>query len=316
MRRSAHQYFLDALPVNPVTDQPVAVSLSRPARIRLELKNLLALALPIIIAQLATTAMGFVDAVMAGRVGPKDLAAVALGNSIWVPVFLLMTGTLLATTPKVAQRFGAGKHSEIGPIVRQALWLALVVGLIATSMLIAAEPVLHLMKVDPELIGPCMQYLHGIASGLPAVALYHVLRCTSDGIGRTRPAMVLGLCGLALNIPLNYIFIYGHFGAGPGRVRTLGTGLSLKRIVQPLRLAAVGGDQTSAVDWFADRHRGVCRVEYFCRNRPADWQPRRDGGGRASDRAERQLAGVHDPVLTGHGGHRACRSGAWARGTA
>lgn len=212
MPRPVHQYFLDALPVNPVIDQPVAVSLTRPARIRLELKNLLALALPIIIAQLATTAMGFVDAVMAGRVGPKDLAAVALGNSIWVPVFLLMTGTLLATTPKVAQRFGAGKHSEIGPIVRQALWLALVVGLIATSMLVAAEPVLHLMKVDPELIGPCMQYLHGIASGLPAVAFYHVLRCTSDGIGRTRPAMVLGLCGLALNIPLNYIFIYGHFG--------------------------------------------------------------------------------------------------------
>ncbi|WP_339450889.1 MATE family efflux transporter [Pseudomonas sp. EA_5y_Pfl2_R50] len=198
--------------MNSVTDQPVAISLTRPARIRLELKNLLALALPIIIAQLATTAMGFVDAVMAGRVGPKDLAAVALGNSIWVPVFLLMTGTLLATTPKVAQRFGAGTHSEIGPLVRQALWLALVVGLIATAMLMAAEPVLHLMNVDPELIGPCMQYLHGIASGLPAVALYHVLRCTSDGIGRTRPAMVLGLCGLALNIPLNYIFIYGHFG--------------------------------------------------------------------------------------------------------
>lgn len=198
--------------MNSVTDRPAAVSLNRPARVRLELKNLLGLALPIMIAQLATTAMGFVDAVMAGRVGPKDLAAVALGNSIWVPVFLLMTGTLLATTPKVAQRFGAGTHSEIGPIVRQALWLALVVGLMATSMLFSAEPILHLMKVDPELIGPCMQYLHGIASGLPAVAFYHVLRCTSDGLGRTRPAMVLGLCGLALNIPLNYVFIYGHFG--------------------------------------------------------------------------------------------------------
>jgi MATE family multidrug resistance protein len=119
---------------------------------------------------------------------------------------------LLATTPKVAQRFGAGTHSEIGPIVRQALWLALVVGLMATGILFSAEPVLRVMKVDPELIGPCMQYLHGIASGLPAVAIYHVLRCFSDGLGRTRPAMVLGLCGLALNIPLNYIFIYGHFG--------------------------------------------------------------------------------------------------------
>ncbi|MEO6680412.1 MAG: MATE family efflux transporter [Pseudomonas sp.] len=198
--------------MNSVTDHPAATPLNRPARVRLELRTLLALALPIMIAQLATTAMGFVDAVMAGRVGPRDLAAVALGNSIWVPVFLLMTGTLLATTPKVAQRFGAGTHGEIGPIVRQALWLALVVGLMATGMLVAAEPILHVMKVDPELIGPCMQYLHGIAAGLPAVALYHVLRCFSDGMGRTRPAMILGLCALALNIPLNYIFIYGHLG--------------------------------------------------------------------------------------------------------
>lgn len=198
--------------MNSVTERSDAAPLTRPARVRLELKNLLGLALPIMVAQLATTAMGFVDAVMAGRVGPRDLAAVALGNSIWVPVFLLMTGTLLATTPKVAQRFGAGAHSEIGPIVRQALWLALVVGVLATAMLLGAEPILHIMNVDPELIGPCMQYLHGIASGLPAVAIYHVLRCFSDGLGRTRPAMVLGLCGLALNIPLNYIFIYGHFG--------------------------------------------------------------------------------------------------------
>ncbi|MGB7648004.1 MAG: MATE family efflux transporter, partial [Pseudomonas fluorescens] len=80
--------------------------LSRPARVSREVRSLLTLALPIMIGQLATTAMGFVDAVMAGRVSPRDLAAVALGNSIWIPVYLLMTGTLLATTPKVAQRFG------------------------------------------------------------------------------------------------------------------------------------------------------------------------------------------------------------------
>lgn len=186
--------------------------LSRPARVRREVHSLLALALPIMIGQLATTAMGFVDAVMAGRVSSRDLAAVALGNSIWIPVYLLMTGTLLATTPKVAQRFGAGSHTEIGPLVRQALWLALVVGCTASVLLISAEPILHAMNVDPELIAPCMGYLHGIAAGMPAVALYYVLRCFSDGLGRTRPSMILGLCGLALNIPLNYVFIYGHFG--------------------------------------------------------------------------------------------------------
>lgn len=185
---------------------------TRPQRVGTEAYSLLKLATPIIIAQLANTAMGFVDTVMAGRVSPQDLAAVALGNSIWVPVFLLMTGILLATTPKVAQRFGAGSHNEIGPLVRQALWLALGVGLAAAVLLWNAEIILTLMNVDPGLIEPSMGYLRAVACGFPAVALYHVLRCFSDGLGHTRPSMVIGLCGLALNIPLNYIFIYGKLG--------------------------------------------------------------------------------------------------------
>jgi len=185
---------------------------SRLGRVRTELRSLFALATPIIIAQLAHSAMGFVDAVMAGRVSPRDLAAVALGNSLWVPVFLLMTGILLATTPKVAQRFGAGQQSEIGPLVRQALWLALAVGFGAALLLWNAEVILHLMKVDSSLIEPAMGYLRAVACGFPAVALYQVLRCCSDGLGHTRPSMVLGLSGLLLNIPLNYIFIYGKFG--------------------------------------------------------------------------------------------------------
>lgn len=185
---------------------------SRLRRVRSELRNLLILATPIIIAQLAHTAMGFVDTVMAGQVSPRDLAAVALGNSIWVPVFLLMTGILLATTPKVAQRFGAGEQAAIGPLVRQALWLALAVGCCAAVMLWNAEFILGLMDIEPSLITPSMGYLRAVACGFPAVALYHVLRCYSDGLGHTRPSMVLGLLGLLLNIPANYIFIYGKFG--------------------------------------------------------------------------------------------------------
>ena len=187
-------------------------TLTRLGRLRIELRSLLGLAAPIMIAQLANTAMGFVDTVMAGRVSPRDLAAVALGNSIWVPVFLLMTGILLATTPKVAQRFGGGLHGEIGPLVRQAMWLALLVGCGAGLLLWNAESVLHWMNVDPQLIEPSMGYLRPVACGFPAVALYHVLRCYSDGLGHTRPSMMLGLVGLLLNIPLNYIFIYGKLG--------------------------------------------------------------------------------------------------------
>ena len=185
---------------------------TRTARAFTELRALLTLAIPIIIAQLAHTAMGFVDAVMAGRVSPRDLAAVALGNSLWVPVFLLMTGLLLAMTPKVAQHFGAGNQAQTGPLVRQALWLALVIGCSASFLLWNAKPVLLLMGVDAQLAELSMGYLHGIAFGFPAVALYHVLRCFSDGLGHTRPSMIFGIGGLLLNIPLNYVLIYGKFG--------------------------------------------------------------------------------------------------------
>lgn len=185
---------------------------ARLQRARRELHTLFALALPIMVAQVAHTAMGFVDTLMAGRVSPEDLAAVALGNSLWVPVFLLMTGVLLATTPKVAQRFGAEQHEAIGPLVRQALWLGLGIGLLFAVLLWNAAPVMRWMQVDPALIEPAMAYLQAVACGFPPIALYQVLRCYSDGLGHTRPSMVLGLIGLVLNVPLNYIFIYGHFG--------------------------------------------------------------------------------------------------------
>ncbi len=98
-------------------------TVSRYQRVTIEWRALLKLAVPIIIGQLANTAMGFVDTVMAGRVSPNDLAAVALGNSVWVPIFLLMSGILIATTAKVSHAFGRGAELETGYLVRQALWL-------------------------------------------------------------------------------------------------------------------------------------------------------------------------------------------------
>ncbi|HLV19178.1 MAG TPA: MATE family efflux transporter [Pseudomonas sp.] len=186
--------------------------MTRTARAGRELRALLGLALPIILAQISHTAMGVVDTVMAGRVSAADLAAVALGNSVWMPLYLLMSGILMATTPKVAHRFGARKLHEIGPLVRQALWLALTVGVTAAVLLTQAEPLLRLMEVEESLIEPSMGYLYGVACGFPAVALYLVLRYFSDALGRTMPSMVIGMLGLLLNIPLNYILIHGKLG--------------------------------------------------------------------------------------------------------
>lgn len=187
-------------------------TVSRYQRVTIEWRALLKLAVPIIIGQLANTAMGFVDTVMAGRVSPNDLAAVALGNSIWVPIFLLMSGILIATTAKVSYAFGRGAELEMGYLVRQALWLGFALGCGLGILLWNARPVMEMMGVDPILITPAMGYLQAVACGFPAVAVYLVFRCYSDALGLTRPSMVVGILGLLLNIPLNYIFINGHFG--------------------------------------------------------------------------------------------------------
>ncbi|MBB3103639.1 MATE family efflux transporter [Azomonas macrocytogenes] len=181
-------------------------------RLRSELRALIALATPIMIAQLAGTAMGFADTLMAGQVGAKDLAAVALGNSLWLPVFLLMNGTLLATTLSVARYFGKNHSERIGPLVRQAAWLGIVIGSLCTALLWNAQPILHLMQIEDSLSALTIAYLRALACGFPAMALYQVLRCLSDGLGHSRPGMVTGICGLLLNIPLNYCLIHGKLG--------------------------------------------------------------------------------------------------------
>ena len=89
-----------------------------------EARLLLALAIPVILAQIAQTAMGFVDTVMAGGYSATDMAAVAIGTSIWLPAILFGHGLLLALTPVIAQLNGSGRRERIAHQVRQGFWLA------------------------------------------------------------------------------------------------------------------------------------------------------------------------------------------------
>ena len=95
-----------------------------------EMRTQLSLAVPALLAQVAMISMGFVDMVMTGRVGPVDMAAVALAGSLWVPLVLFGQGLLMAITPCVAQLRGAGavQNSEhlqgVGHVMRQGLWMA------------------------------------------------------------------------------------------------------------------------------------------------------------------------------------------------
>ena len=95
------------------------------ASVRAEAAALLRIGAPLMVTQLTQMVMGFFDTVMMGRVGSDELAAVAIGTGLWHSLFLMALGVLMALSPSVAQLQGAGQRTAIAPLVRQALWLGL-----------------------------------------------------------------------------------------------------------------------------------------------------------------------------------------------
>ncbi|MEM6159473.1 MATE family efflux transporter [Erwinia sp. P6884] len=178
-----------------------------------EARQLLALAIPVILAQVAQTAMGFVDTIMAGSVSATDMAAVAVGTSIWLPAILFGHGLLLSLTPVVAQYNGSGRRDRVAWQVRQAYWLAGFSSLLIMIVLYNAGYVINAMQnVDPLLASKAVGYLHALLWGVPGYLFFQVARNQCEGLSKTKPGMVMGFIGLLVNIPVNYIFIYGHFG--------------------------------------------------------------------------------------------------------
>ena len=202
-----------------------------------EAKQLVRLASPILVAQVAQIAMNFVDTVMAGQVSAVDLAAVSVASSFWLPIILLVQGIIMALTPIVSQLNGARKRDEIRPAVHQGFWLALMVTPIAMVALYFSPLALQFMDVDPVMAEKTAGYLHAILWGLPAFVLFQVLRNFSEGLSHTMPTMVIGFVGLAVNIPANYIFIHGHFGMP--KLGGVGCGVATAIVLWAMLLAMI-----------------------------------------------------------------------------
>ncbi|HEY9017499.1 MATE family efflux transporter [Thiomicrospira sp.] len=178
--------------------------------IKAEIKQLVRLSLPIFTAQLALTSLGVVDTIMSGWVGVADLAAIGLGSSVLLPVFIFTTGILLAMTPMTARYLGQNKTQQIGYNLVQGLWLALPLGIASMLVLMNPQALLHLLNLTPKVFSLTEDYLFWAAFGLPGIALFQVYRFFWEGLGITLPTLTLSLGALFLNIPLNALFIYGY----------------------------------------------------------------------------------------------------------
>ncbi|WP_035828726.1 MATE family efflux transporter [Janthinobacterium sp. RA13] len=190
---------------------PHTTSFTLPA-IRTEVSSLWKLAWPILIGQLATVGMGAADVAMTGHTNPEELAAVSLGAAIWSIVLVTVSGIMMAINTLVAHEIGAARHDKVPRIVRQSLWKALLVGLVACLLTNMAALVFDHLMLEPAVASKAKLFVHIISCALPPFAAYRALYGYSTSINQTKPVMVIALAALGLNILVNYLLIYGHWG--------------------------------------------------------------------------------------------------------
>lgn len=192
-----------------------------------ELKRLLVLMLPLYIANLMNMGMGVVDTIVAGQAGPEQLAGVALGSSVTVPIMVAVGAVLTIIGPMVSRLRGAGCEGKVGLLLNNAKLLALMLMFVEVVALLAAVQVFPLVSDDAVMVEVATDYLYFLVFCVPASVLLRCLQGHFEGYGHTRPAMLIAFVGLLLNIPLNFVFVFGWGvipamgGAGTGLTTTL-----------------------------------------------------------------------------------------------
>jgi MATE family multidrug resistance protein len=180
-----------------------------------EIRDVARLAAPIVVVQIGLMFMGTVDAAMVGRVSATDLAAVALGNVWWITVALFGAGVVMAIDPVVSQAIGAGDEEAAALGVQRGLLLALGMSIVAALCLLPTEAVLRRMGQPVEVIPIAAGWVTvQIPSTLPFF-LFVVFRQSLQALHMTRPVVVAVVVANALNVFLNWVFIFGHLGSPP-----------------------------------------------------------------------------------------------------
>ncbi|MEM7610947.1 MAG: MATE family efflux transporter [Pseudomonadota bacterium] len=179
-----------------------------------EIGGMLKLASPLIVNNLAIAGMGVADTVMSGKIGARELAAVAVGSSVWMLFFLFALGVLMAISPISARHIGGGRGHLIGRYARQGFWLSLMLSsLVFVVLYFGSRAALTAIGIDEGFRDLTADYLRAIVFGAPAGFAYLALRYTTEGVGWTRPVMFVSIGALGVNVTGNWIFMFGNLGA-------------------------------------------------------------------------------------------------------
>ncbi|MFZ6759128.1 MATE family efflux transporter [Undibacterium sp. Ji50W] len=191
-----------------------------PSTLSGNIKRIASLSWPMMVGQMAVVGNGVIDTAMTSRFSATDLAALSIGISIYVSIFVGLNGILQSISPVVGQLFGARKFKQIGAEIKQGVWLGLFLACIGCLILLFPNGLLSIAKASPTLNDKAAQYLQILAIALPATLGFRIYGALNNAVGRPKMVMAIQLAALAIKIPLNTLFIFGGLGipamGGPG----------------------------------------------------------------------------------------------------
>lgn len=185
-----------------------------PAKVTLrqEMRTFLGLAIPLAFAQVAQASTGLVDTVMMGWLGATTLASGGLASMTFFALLATAMGGVAGVSPLVAEALGAGRPKAVGILIRQGLWLTLLIALPTSLILSRSELVLPHLGQAPTTVALAKQYLDVLAWGFAPGLGFAVLRGAMASLADTGPVMAIVLGATLFNILGNYVLGFGHWG--------------------------------------------------------------------------------------------------------
>lgn len=175
-------------------------------------KQLLQLATPIVLSNLAFTLLGAVDTLFMGHVSTLALGAVGLGSMTFLTASLLLKSTLTGATPFVARKEGAGDYQDAGKYLQYFLCLTLLLIPLILLLPFVFRLFFWLTKPDPQVARAAGQYLSVRLFELPATLLVAAFTAFLLGVGNSLLPMFLNWLAVLLNIGANWLLVFGKLG--------------------------------------------------------------------------------------------------------
>lgn len=170
------------------------------------------LAYPVVLSQLGHIMVGVVDTAMVGQIGTVEQAAVALSNSLYTLVLVFGLGVSYGVTPLVA---AADSSKDIGlnaQLLRHGIVINTVLGILLFVLLFFSSPVLNLFDQKPEVVDLAIPFLNVMMLGMIPLCIFSGFKQFTEGLSFTGIAMLITIGSNLLNVLLNYLMIFGHWG--------------------------------------------------------------------------------------------------------